>query len=79
MVIIAVPVMAICSIRRLNRLAPYSMAANVVYLVAVGIVVYFFFTNLKSADTLTKVGKLNDLPLFFGTVMFAFEVSKCLV
>lgn len=49
------------------------MAANVVYLSAVAIVVYYFFTHLKSSSELAKVGNLRNLPLFFGTVMFAFE------
>lgn len=65
--------MAICSIRRLRVLAPFAYAANIIYLFAVSIVMYCFFTNLQSASTLTKFGKLSDLPLFFGTVMFAFE------
>jgi len=73
MVLIAIPVMAICSIRKLNKLAPFAFAANFIYLAAVAIVVYYFFTHLKSSSTLTKVGRVQDLPLFFGTVMFAFE------
>ncbi|KAI6224790.1 Aa-trans domain-containing protein [Aphelenchoides besseyi] len=73
MLLICVPVMAICSIRRLSKLAPFSMAANVVYFCAIGIVVYFFFTNLRPRSSLVKFGELSDLPLFFCTVMFAFE------
>ncbi|KAI6239697.1 Aa-trans domain-containing protein [Aphelenchoides fujianensis] len=73
MLLIALPVLAICSIRRLSQLAPFAMAANFVYFCAIGIVVYFFFTNLQSPSSLVKVGKLGDLPLFFCTVMFAFE------
>ncbi|KAI6241629.1 Aa-trans domain-containing protein [Aphelenchoides fujianensis] len=73
MVLICVPVLAFCSIRRLNKLAPFAMAANVVYLSAFSIIVYFFFTNLKPAASLTKFGRLEDLPFFFGTAMYAFE------
>jgi len=68
-----IPVMAICSIRRLNRLAPFAMAANIIYLSAVAIVVYYFFTHLKSSSELTKVGKLSNLPLFFGMALYSFE------
>ncbi|CAD5219149.1 unnamed protein product [Bursaphelenchus xylophilus] len=73
MVFICIPVLGFCSIRKLSKLAPFATAANVIYLGAVAIVVYFFFSNLKSTDELTKWGELRDLPLFFGTVMFAFE------
>lgn len=65
--------MAICSIRRLNRLAPFAMAANVIYLSAVGIIVYYFFTNLKSSDQLTKFGSIRNLPLAFGLFIYSFE------
>ncbi|CAJ0578656.1 unnamed protein product, partial [Mesorhabditis spiculigera] len=73
MILLLVPILAICSIRRLSILAPFAMAANVVYLAAAGIVLYFFFTNLRPIDSLPWFGKITDLPLFFGTVMFAFE------
>ncbi|CAJ0941208.1 unnamed protein product, partial [Mesorhabditis belari] len=73
MLILLIPMLAICSIRRLNVLAPFAMAANVVYLVAVAIVLYFFFTNLRPINSVSWMGKFTELPLFFGTVMFAFE------
>jgi proton-coupled amino acid transporter len=73
MILIAFPVMAICSIRNLNRLAPFAMVANVIYLGAVGIVVYYLFTNLKSADQLTKFGSIRNLPLFFSMALYSFE------
>jgi proton-coupled amino acid transporter len=49
------------------------MAANVIYLSAVAIVVYYFFTHLRSSDQLTKFGSVRNLPLFFGTAIYAFE------
>lgn len=73
MILICIPVLGICSIRKLSKLAPFATAANVIYLGAVAIVVYFFFNNLKSTSELTKWGEMRNLPLFFGTVMFAFE------
>jgi proton-coupled amino acid transporter len=73
MVILLVPILAICSIRRLRVLAPFSFAANIVYLVAVAIVAYYFFTHLQPSENLVKFGSVGDLPFFFGTVMFAFE------
>uniref|UniRef100_A0A914C5L7 Amino acid transporter transmembrane domain-containing protein n=1 Tax=Acrobeloides nanus TaxID=290746 RepID=A0A914C5L7_9BILA len=73
MLLLLVPLFAICSIRNLKGLAPFAVAANLIYLCAVAIVVYYFFGHLQPVDTVTKFGKWTDLPLFFGTVMFAFE------
>ncbi|VDN60278.1 unnamed protein product [Dracunculus medinensis] len=73
MFLLLVPILTICSIRRLSDLAPYSLAANIVYICAITIVFYYFFTNLKPSSSFPAIGRLSDLPLFFGTVMFAFE------
>ncbi|KAE9555009.1 hypothetical protein FO519_001755 [Halicephalobus sp. NKZ332] len=73
MVLLLIPIMAICSIRKLSSLAPFAFAANMIYLTAVGIVIYYFLTHLQPTSNVTKFGRLEDLPLFFGTVMFAFE------
>ncbi|KJH46463.1 transmembrane amino acid transporter protein [Dictyocaulus viviparus] len=73
MLLILIPILAICSIRRLSILAPLAMTANVVYIVAVAIVLFFFVSDLRPVSSLPWVGRLSDLPLFFGTVMFAFE------
>ncbi|KAH7731308.1 Protein Y43F4B.7 [Aphelenchoides avenae] len=78
MLLLLVPVLAICAIRRLKVLAPFAMMANAVYLCAVGMVVYYFLTHIQPTDNLTKWGRMRDLPLFFGTVMFAFE-GVCVV
>uniref|UniRef100_A0A7I4YF09 Aa_trans domain-containing protein n=1 Tax=Haemonchus contortus TaxID=6289 RepID=A0A7I4YF09_HAECO len=73
MLLLLIPMLSLCSIRRLSMLAPLAMAANFVYIVAVGIVLFFFVSNLKPVGSLPWFGKVADLPLFFGTVMFAFE------
>ena len=73
MLVILVPILLVCLIRNLRVLAPFSFAANIVYLCAVAIVTYYFFTHLQPSSELVKFGSLTDLPMFFGTVMFAFE------
>lgn len=78
MLILLIPTLSMCSIRRLKVLSPFSLLANFIYLGAVAIVVYYFLTHLKPAANLKKFGKFRDLPLFFGTVMFAFE-GVCVV
>uniref|UniRef100_A0A915PBA4 Amino acid transporter transmembrane domain-containing protein n=1 Tax=Setaria digitata TaxID=48799 RepID=A0A915PBA4_9BILA len=40
---------------------------------AVIILLYFFFTNLKRSSDFPAVGHVEEIPLFFGTVLFAFE------
>lgn len=73
MLILLVPMLAICSIRQLRILAPFAYLANGVYVVALLIVLIYLFTNLRPVDSVPAVGRLRDLPLFFGTVLFAFE------
>jgi proton-coupled amino acid transporter len=73
MIILLIPILAFCSIRKLSVLAPFAFAANMIYLVAVGIVIYFCLTHLQPTSNVVKFGRIQDLPLFFGTVMFAFE------
>ncbi|KAJ1346766.1 hypothetical protein KIN20_001665 [Parelaphostrongylus tenuis] len=73
MLLILIPILSICSIRRLSVLAPFAMLANAIYVVAVAIVLFFFISNLRPVSSLPWFGHLSELPLFFGTVMFAFE------
>ncbi|PAV83049.1 hypothetical protein WR25_02583 [Diploscapter pachys] len=73
MLLLLIPILSLCSIRKLSVLAPFAMIANVIYLVAVAIVIFFFLTNLQSISSLPWFGKATNLPLFFGVVMFAFE------
>ncbi|KAL3090188.1 hypothetical protein niasHS_006640 [Heterodera schachtii] len=76
MLLLLPPLLFLCSIRRLKLLAPFSLAANLVYLSAVVIVAHFFLTrpqNTEPHEELTKFGSIGNLPMFFGIVMFAFE------
>uniref|UniRef100_A0A0N4ZUA3 Aa_trans domain-containing protein n=1 Tax=Parastrongyloides trichosuri TaxID=131310 RepID=A0A0N4ZUA3_PARTI len=73
MLLCAIPMLVVCSIRNLKLLAPLALAANFIYIGAVGIVIYYFFWNLKPTSSVVKWGDIHNLPLFFGTVMFAFE------
>ncbi|VDL79568.1 unnamed protein product [Nippostrongylus brasiliensis] len=68
-----VPIMALCTIRELKALAPLAAMANVVYLIAVCIVLQQLFQIERHSSSLPAVGNWSSLPLFFGTVMFAFE------
>ncbi|KAL6725268.1 hypothetical protein Aduo_007332 [Ancylostoma duodenale] len=71
--LLLVPIMGLCTIRELKALAPLAAIANVVYLVAVCIVLQQLFQIERPTWSLPAVGSWSTLPLFFGTVMFAFE------
>ncbi|MFH4976568.1 hypothetical protein AB6A40_003277 [Gnathostoma spinigerum] len=73
MSILLIPILLLCSIRRLNMLASFAFVANIIYICSVIIVLHFFFTHLQPSSRLPAVGKITNFPLYFGTVMFAFE------
>uniref|UniRef100_A0A914MEK0 Amino acid transporter transmembrane domain-containing protein n=5 Tax=Meloidogyne TaxID=189290 RepID=A0A914MEK0_MELIC len=68
-----VPTLGLCTIRQLKMLAPLALIANIFYLAAVAIIVAYLVTHLNPIKDAPAVGNLTELPLFFGTVMFAFE------
>ncbi|CAI4230319.1 unnamed protein product [Auanema sp. JU1783] len=71
--LLLIPILALCTIRELKALAPLAAAANFIYLIAVVIVLQQLVLIDRPSWTLPAVGDLRNLPLFFGTVMFAFE------
>lgn len=46
---------------------------KILKLFAVGIIIQFLVTNLQHKKDIIYVGDWSELPLFFGTVIFAFE------
>ncbi|CAD5214466.1 unnamed protein product [Bursaphelenchus okinawaensis] len=71
--LLLIPIFFLCTIRQLKVLAPFALIGNVVYIVAVTIVIYYLCSHLQPITAVKYVGSLDDMPLFFGTVMFAFE------
>uniref|UniRef100_A0A1I7TG85 Aa_trans domain-containing protein n=1 Tax=Caenorhabditis tropicalis TaxID=1561998 RepID=A0A1I7TG85_9PELO len=71
--LLLIPISALCTIRELKALAPLAAIANFVYLIAVVIVLQDLFSEWQPWDQLPAFGSIESLPLFFGTVMFAFE------
>lgn len=65
--------MALCLIRNLKWLAPFSMLANIFVAIGLGITFYYIFDGLPSMDTVPKVADFHKMPLFFGTAIFALE------
>lgn len=71
--LLLIPISTLCTIRELKALAPLAAIANFVYLIAVVIVLQDLFSEWHPWDQLPAIGSIESLPLFFGTVMFAFE------
>lgn len=65
--------MALCLIRNLKLLAPFSMVANCLVAVGLGITFYYIFDDLPPLDSVKKTASITQLPLFFGTAIFALE------
>nr|AUZ41739.1 glutamine transporter 1 [Diaphorina citri] len=60
-------------IRNLKYLAPFSMMANLLVGASVTICFYYIFQDLPSFDERPKFSSWQELPLFFGTAIFALE------
>lgn len=60
-------------IRNLKYLAPFSMVANVLIGTGMGITFYYIFQDLPSVDSQPRFSSLHQLPIFFGTAIFALE------
>ncbi|KAK4872817.1 hypothetical protein RN001_014846 [Aquatica leii] len=73
MAIFLLPLIFINWIRNLKRLAPLSTAANAISFVSFAIILYYIFHNGVSVEGKETVGKFENIPLFFGTVLFALE------
>lgn len=60
-------------IRNLKYLAPFSMVANVLIGTGMGITFYFIFQDLPAVNSRPSFSNLHQIPIFFGTAIFALE------
>lgn len=60
-------------VRNLKYLAPFSMLANVLIATGMGITFYYIFTDLPTISDVPNFSSWSQLPLFFGTAIFALE------
>merc|ERR1719210_1215292 len=66
--------LAMCLVKNLRYLSPFSIIANIIQSVGLGIIFYYIFnTGLRPSDTLPWFASSDRLPLFFGTAIFAIE------
>lgn len=60
-------------VRNLKYLAPFSMVANVLIATGMGITFYYIFRDLPTIKDVPNFSSWSQLPLFFGTAIFALE------
>lgn len=73
MAIILLPILCTSLIRNLKYLAPFSTIANIFMLMGLIITVYYTSQDLPSFSERNYFANPSQLPLFFGTAVFAFE------
>jgi proton-coupled amino acid transporter len=66
-------VMALCSIKDLKQLAPISVIANFIQILALGLTFFYLVQDLPRTSERKMVAEWSQLPLFFGTAIYAFE------
>ena len=62
------PMLALCSVRNLHYLSPFTLLANVFEFYTLGVVFYYLLSPpLNRFDSLPLFSSWKQLPLFFGT------------
>jgi solute carrier family 36 (proton-coupled amino acid transporter) len=82
MVLMLVPLVLLNLVRNLKVLAPFSMVANLLIGTGMAITFYYIFQDLPHVSERPAFSSFHQLPLFFGTAIFALEgigvVSSCI-
>jgi len=73
MAIFLLPIMLSCWIRDLKYLVPLSLFANFAMVVGISVTLYYITQELPAPSTREYIGPWSRIPLFFGTVIYAFE------
>lgn len=60
-------------VKSLKILAPFSAVANMINFVGFILIFVNLWQDLPATETRRSVAELENLPLFFGQVLFAFE------
>ncbi|KAL3274753.1 hypothetical protein HHI36_019540 [Cryptolaemus montrouzieri] len=64
---------AVNLIRNLKYLSPFSMLANILIGTGMGITFYYISQDLPSVQSVPQFVEIHELPMFFGTAIFALE------
>ncbi|CAG0879965.1 unnamed protein product [Darwinula stevensoni] len=73
MAILLVPFIFLSFVRSLKFLSPFSMIANLLMAVGIGIIFSFLLQDLPPVSSRPFFASFRQLPLFFGTAIYAFE------
>lgn len=73
MVAMLVPLVLLNLVRNLKVLAPFSMVANLLIGTGMAITFYYIFQDLPHVSERPAFSTFHQLPLFFGTAIFALE------
>ncbi|KAF2893776.1 hypothetical protein ILUMI_12398, partial [Ignelater luminosus] len=73
MAVVIIPIILSCLIRNLKYLAPVSALANVFLFIGAVMCMYYAIKNLEIHQSVKYAAGIHELPLFFGTALFAFE------
>ncbi|EEB18930.1 proton-coupled amino acid transporter, putative [Pediculus humanus corporis] len=73
MAMLLIPLILTNLIHNLKWLAPFSMIANILMAVGIGISFYYVFNDLPHVTERKYFSSFQQLPLFFGTAIFALE------
>lgn len=79
---ILLPVLLVSMITNLKYLAPCSTIANICMATGIALTFYYGCQDLPDISERNYVGEVKNLPLFFGTAIFAFEgiaLVRCLL
>lgn len=60
-------------VRNLKYLAPFSMVANMLIATGMGIAFYYILQDLPTIGDVPSFSSWSQLPMFFGTAIFALE------
>ncbi|XP_055303041.1 proton-coupled amino acid transporter 1-like isoform X2 [Sitodiplosis mosellana] len=73
LLMLLLPMILLNFLKNLKYLAPVSMFASILTVICIVIIFYFILSGLPKIDGVPKVATWRQLPLFFGTVVYAFE------
>ncbi|XP_019866091.1 proton-coupled amino acid transporter 1 isoform X2 [Aethina tumida] len=73
MAIILLPILLTALIRNLKYLAPFSTFANILMFIGIITCLYYSCRDLPNVQERNYVSTWSQIPLFFGTALFAFE------
>ncbi|XP_017784904.1 PREDICTED: proton-coupled amino acid transporter 1 [Nicrophorus vespilloides] len=73
MLFILLPIIFCSLVRNLKYLAPLSLIANILMAVGFVITIYFLVVEMPPLKDVKLIANLDQIPLFFGTALFAFE------